>query len=230
MSTLPREAVGDRYDRDVLRRAQRRGWAVLHEIAAGMHPGIDEDGAQCLAERVFAAHAVERLWHPPLIRIGPNTARTFREPSRADVRLGGNDSFFIDLGLVFEGHEADVGDTFTVGDAPERRACAEAAREVFAAAAAAWRAQDLSGEALYALAAARAAALGWQLHPDIRGHRIGDFPHAVHKGGSLGTVVQTPAAARWILEIQLLAPDRSHGAFYENLLDESAAVSPAAGA
>ncbi|RMQ89333.1 hypothetical protein ALP97_02529 [Pseudomonas salomonii] len=29
-------------------------------------------------------------------------------------------------------------------------------------------------------------AMGWRLNLDIKGHRVSDFPHAIHRGGDLG--------------------------------------------
>lgn len=218
MSTHPREAIGKRFDPALMQHARERTWAALHGIRARMHPGISEEQAKLEAAEVFRALGVERLWHPLLIRIGANTTKTYRQRSDPNVRLGANDSYFIDLGLVFEGHEGDVGDTFVIGDAPERRACAQAARTLFDEVAQAWRTQDMSGEALYAFAGERAAAMGWRLNHAIKGHRLGDFPHAVHKGGDLGTLETTPASGLWVLEIQIAHPTEPFGAFYEDLL------------
>src|SRR3546814_12536712 len=109
-----------------------------------------------------------RLWHRVLIRIGANTVKTYRQASDPGVRLGENDSYFIDLGLVFDGHEGDVGDTFVVGHAPQRQACAEAARALFGQVADAWRHDGLSGQALYAFAAQPATARGWRFHQAIQ--------------------------------------------------------------
>ncbi|MCK9367695.1 MAG: aminopeptidase P family protein [Metallibacterium scheffleri] len=192
---------------------------MLHDLRARMQPGIDEAAAQALAREVIAAHGCERLWHRPIIRIGANTTRTFRQASDARVRLAAVDGFFIDLGLVFDGHEADVGDSFSVGHAPLQQACAAAARALFVEVADRWRDAGLSGTALYAFAAARAAAMGWRFNHAIKGHRIGDYPHAIHKGGELGDLTATPGAARWILEIQIAHPTLPFGAFHEDLLD-----------
>jgi Xaa-Pro aminopeptidase len=153
-----------------------------------------------------------------LIRIGANTTKTYRQRSDPSVRLGKNDSYFIDLGLVFDGHEGDVGDTFVVGEAPARLACAQAARSLFDKVAQAWRSRGLSGEALYAFAGERATAMGWRLNHAIKGHRLGDFPHAVHKGGDLGTLEAAPTSGLWVLEIQIAHPSEPFGAFYEDLL------------
>lgn len=218
MTTTPREAVGQTYDPALMLRARERSWAVLHDIRALMRPGISEDEARTEAAEVFRAHGLERLWHPVVIRIGANTTLTFRERSNPDLRLGEDDIYFIDLGLVFDGHEGDVGDTFTTGADPARQACAEAARTLFDEVATAWRTRGLSGEALYAFAGERAQAMGWRFNHAIKGHRVGDFPHAIHKAGDLGTLEQAPSSGLWILEIQIAHPSEPYGAFYEDLL------------
>ncbi len=214
-----REAVGRRFDPVLMQHARKRSWAALHAIAERMRPGISEDEARREALDVFRQLGCQRIWHPVLIRIGTNTTKTYRQKSDPAVRLGEHDSYFIDLGLVFADHEGDVGDTFVVGDAPQRQACADAARTLFHEVAAAWRTHGLSGQALYALAGERAASMGWRLNHAIKGHRVSDFPHALHKGGELGTLDTPPSAARWILEIQLAHPSEPFGAFYEDLLD-----------
>ena len=220
MDTTPREAVGQAYDPALMLRARERSWAVLQGIRERMRPGISEEEARTEAAEVFRAHGLERLWHPVVIRIGANTLKTFREASDPALRLGADDIYFIDLGLVFDGHEGDVGDTFTTGADPARQACAEAARTLFDEVAAAWRTRGLSGEALYAFAAERAEAMGWRLNHAIKGHRVGDFPHAIHKAGDLGTLEQAPSGGLWILEIQIAHPSEPYGAFYEDLLVE----------
>jgi Xaa-Pro aminopeptidase len=213
-----REAVGRRYDAALMQRARERSWAVLQDIRSQMQPGIGEDEARVLAAEVFARHEVERLWHPSIIRIGVNTTKTYRQRSNPDVRLGEDDIYFIDLGLVFDGHEGDVGATFATGNTPQRQACAAAARTLFDEVARAWRNAGLGGRALYDFAAERAQAMGWRFNHAIKGHRLGDYPHSVHKGGDLGTLEGTPTAGLWVLEIQIAHPDEPFGAFYEDLL------------
>lgn len=215
---MSREAVGRRYDTALMLRARERSWAVLEDIRRRMQPGIGEDEAKTVASEVFAGHGVERLWHPPIIRIGANTTRTYRQRSDPGVRLGEDDIYFIDLGLVFDGHEGDVGATFTTGGSPHRQACAEAARTLFDEVARTWRAERLCGRALYDVAAARAQVMGWCFNHAIKGHRLGDYPHSVHKGGDLGTLEGTPSPGLWVLEIQIAHPAEPYGAFYEDLL------------
>lgn len=218
MTTPSREAVGQRFDPALMQRAREKTWAALHGIRERMRPGISEDEAKAAALDVFRELGYERLWHPVLIRIGANTIRTYRQRSDPNVRLGENDSYFIDLGLVFDGHEGDVGDTFVVGHAPQRQACADAARGLFGEVAAAWRSQGLSGQALYAFAGERAEAMGWRFNHAIKGHRVSDFPHSIHQGGDLGDLEASPSSGLWILEIQIAHPTEPFGAFHEDLL------------
>ena len=225
MTSLPREAVGLRYDPTLMQRARERSWAALHGIRERMHPGISEAEAKAEAMDVFRELGYQRLWHPVLVRIGANTTKAYRQASDPDVRLGENDSYFIDLGLVFDGHEGDVGDTFVVGAAPQRQACADAARTLFHEVAHAWRTQALSGRALYAFAEQRATAMGWRFNLATKGHRVGDFPHAIHKGGDLAELSASPSQDLWILEIQIAHPSEPFGAFYEDLLADTPTLS-----
>jgi Xaa-Pro aminopeptidase len=216
-----REAVGQIFDPARMQHARRKSWEALQGIRERMQPGISEAQAHAEAAQVFAELGMERLWHPVIVRIGPNTTKTYREHSLPDVRLGENDVYFIDLGLVFDGHEGDVGDTFVVGHAPERQACAQAARDLFRDVADVWRTEGLNGQALYNYAHERAGSLGWRFNHAIKGHRISDFPHAVHKGGNLGDFEHRPSEGLWILEIQIAHPTEPFGAFYEDLLTQA---------
>ncbi|GGA10956.1 M24 family metallopeptidase [Dyella caseinilytica] len=222
MTHHDREAVGPAYDPLRMQHARRQSWAALQGIRERMRPGISEDEARAEAGQVFAALGMDRLWHPVIIRIGPNTTKTYREPSTSGVRLGENDIYFIDLGLVFDGHEGDVGDTFTVGEAPRQQACAQAARDLFQDVAGVWRNRGLNGPSLYNYAHERAETMGWRFNHAIKGHRVSDFPHAVHKGGDLGDFEHKPAEGLWILEIQISHPTEPFGAFYEDLLTHAA--------
>jgi Xaa-Pro aminopeptidase len=222
MTHHDREAVGKGFHPALMHHAREKSWAVLNAICERMHAGIREDEAKAMAGEVFRDHGMERLWHPPYIRIGPNTTKTYRQRSIPDVQLGENDIYFIDLGLVFDGHEGDVGDTFVVGHAPEYTACAQAARDLYRDVAAKWRNEGLSGHNLYNYANERAEAMGWRFNHAIKGHRISDFPHSVHKGGDLGDLDNCPSSDLWVLEIQIAHPTEPFGAFYEDLLSVAA--------
>jgi Xaa-Pro aminopeptidase len=218
MASPAAQNVGLLYSATAMLGARTRSWAALREIAARIVPGMGEAQAVALAGRVLAAHGMERIWHPCIVRFGANTLKTFRERSAPGTVLGASDLFFVDLGPVFDGHEGDVGDTFVVGNDPVHHACAQAARELFDIVAARWREGGCSGAALYAFARERAQAMGWRLNHETKGHRVGDFPHAVHKAGNLGDFAGEPVPGLWVLEIQIAHPDLAVGAFYEDLL------------
>jgi Xaa-Pro aminopeptidase len=211
------ENVGADFSRERMFAARERSWMALRDIAARILPGMNEADAATLAKEHLDAAGMQRIWHPSIVRFGANTLKTFRQPSVPDAILQDNDIFFIDLGPVFDGHEGDVGDTFVVGDDADMHACANAARELFTRTAARWR-EGVTGTALYAYADDEATAMGWRLNHETKGHRVGDYPHAVHKAGPLGQFDATPAPGLWILEVQIAHPSSPMGAFFEDLL------------
>lgn len=217
-ATQPREAVGPHYSLAALREAQTMSWRALDAIAAQVRPGMRESEAQARGLAVLEELGMERSWHPLLVRFGSNTLKIFSERSEGDAVLAPNDIFFIDMGPVFLGHEGDVGATFTVGEDAEMQACAQAVRTLFDRVRSIWDGGAVSGRALYHRAEAEARAMGWVLNLDIRGHRVSDYPHSVHKGGDLGDFDAVPGAGLWILEMQIRHPTRPFGAFHEDLL------------
>lgn len=217
MPVTTAENVGTQYSLERMLDARERSWVALRDIASRILPGMTEMEAASLAQDRLDAAGMQRIWHPSIIRFGANTLKTFRERSAPDTVLGGDDIYFIDLGPVFDGHEGDVGDTFVVGGDATMHACAKAARDLFTLTAAQWR-EGITGVDLYAYADAQATAMGWRLNHETKGHRVGDYPHAVHKAGSLGQFDAKPVPGLWILEIQIAHPTLPIGAFFEDLL------------
>jgi Xaa-Pro aminopeptidase len=211
------ESLGPGFDAMRLLEAREQSRAAVDAIAARIRPGMTEPEAETIATEVFAGLRFERVWHPTHIRFGANTLKLYKERSEPTVVLGDQDLFFIDIGPVWAGHEGDYGDTFVLGDDPEMHAMARAARELFDAIAARWR-EGLSGRALYVEAEAGARAMGYELNLGAPGHRLGDFPHAVHRAGNLAAADFPPSPGLWVLEIQLRHPTRPIGAFFEDLL------------
>ncbi len=213
-----REAVGEAFSLDAMITARDLTFEAVRRIAEGVRPGMTEAQAHDHAEVVLAAMDMERLWHKSIVRFGEGTLETFYALMEPDRVLAANDIFFIDLGVVWGGHEGDAGDTYVVGDDPEMAACAEAARVLWQEVAERWRADGATGQALYDFARDRAEAMGWVLNWEIRGHRVSDFPHAIYKAGKLGDFENCPVTGLWILEIQIRHPTRPFGAFFEDLL------------
>lgn len=213
-----KEAVGPIYNLDAMKHAQRMTWRAVELIAEQIRPGLHESEAQAIGKQVLAGMNMQRIWHPLLIRFGGNTLKTFKQRSDGDPVLGDNDIFFIDMGVVWEGHEGDAGATFVTGNDPQMLACATAAKTLFDRVNARWQEHGVSGPELYSYAERQATEMGWVLNMDIQGHRVSDFPHAIYRGGDLGEFEGSPNAGLWILEIQLAHPTLGYGAFYEDLL------------
>lgn len=223
-----REAVGDKFSLPLMVKARDRTFEAVRKIAAAIHPGMTEGRGHEVAQEILEGMGMDRLWHRTVIRFGPDSLKTFFGDFTPDYVLQPNDIFYVDLGVVWDGHEGDAGDTFVLGDDPEMAACAQAARDLWDEVAALWRDQGTSGTALYEFAVARAEAMGWKLNWEVKGHRVSDFPHAIYKAGALGDFDALPTTGLWILEIQLAHPTRPIGAFYEDLLIREADVQAAA--
>jgi len=213
-----RERVGERFDLQRMLSASRLSWQAVERMAETFRPGLRESDARAQARRILDDLGCERLWHPTHIRFGSNTTKTFSQTSDGDPVLGEDDIYFIDIGPVFDGHEGDVGATFTTGADAGKAACAATAKLLFEDVSAKWRQDRLSGPSLYAYAAQRAVELGWMLNLGVKGHRVGDYPHSIHRGGKLGAFDGEPTPGVWILEIQIADASRTFGAFYEDLL------------
>ena len=219
---LRREAVGQAFSLAKMITARDRTFEAVNRIAAAIKPGTTEGRGAEIANEVLRAMGMDRLWHKNVIRFGPDTLKTFFGDFTPGYVLQENDIFYVDLGAVWDGHEGDAGDTFVVGNDPDMLACAEAARTLWHDVASCWRENSMSGEALYHYAKGRAHGMGWTLNWTVKGHRVSDFPHAIHNGGKLGEFDGTPQPGLWILEIQIAHPTRPIGAFYEDLLIEGA--------
>lgn len=108
------EGVSEKFNSDLLLTAQSKTWQLVHELASRVRAGWSEAQANQELEEMFRQAGVEKKWHPSKIRFGVNTTKSFRELSVPDVVLKETDIFFIDIGPVFAGHEADCGKTFVL--------------------------------------------------------------------------------------------------------------------
>lgn len=221
---MSEQLVGPNFNLTLMQKAQEQGLAALAEIAKQIVVGMTETQANALALAVLSDFGAETNWHPPIIRFGANSCKIYSEPSDLAVHLQKNDIFFIDLGPVFQGHEADIGATFVVGDAPEHQACAAAVAAIFQQVAMHWQKTGCHGEALYAFAEQQATALGYQFNQEIKGHRLGDFPHRLYANGRLGDLTGPVRDGIWVLEIQIRHPSLPIGGFMEQVLFTTPAV------
>ena len=213
-----KQAVGDNFNLQKMLLARDKTFDAVNCIADKVTVGMAEVDARAMAMDVLRDMGMDRIWHPALVRFGANTLKKFNEASEGNPILQANDIFFVDLGVVWDGHEGDAGATFVVGDDADMRACSEACKVIYDEVEAHWRKTRCSGKALYAFAEKVASTHGWRLNVEIRGHRVSDFPHAIYKAGDLGDLDEVPEVGLWILEIQIAHLSKPYGAFYEDLL------------
>ncbi len=213
------EGVSEKFDVKRFYAARTRAWEFLEELASFVRPGHTTADVREELKKMVKRYGIEKQWHPAQLRLGRDTTCAFNDDPVADEPLGENDVFFLDLGLLIDGHETDVGRTFVVGDYDEANACVQAGEEVFREGLEYWRRTKCSGGELYRFAIERAKARGFQLSLDgASGHRLGDFPHHVFSRLHLKKWEQPIAADRWVFEVHLIEPRWRFGAFYEDLM------------
>ena len=213
------ESVGAEFSTELLEAARDRSLAVILEAAKLVSAGMSESEARQIVSEIQTAHGAPKSWHPSQIRFGENTLLPFGKKGLENPMLAENDVFFFDIGPLFDGHEGDVGRSFSIGSDPEMIRCCSDAEALWFEVRNHWSQGELTGAELYAFARRRADARGWMLNLDqANGHRIADFPHAARSRGSIEGFEGQPAPNRWILEIQIRHPSRKFGAFYEDLL------------
>jgi Xaa-Pro aminopeptidase len=213
------EQVGVEFAEVKLLEAQRKTWLAVEEVAARISVGNTEAEALAFLKESLQQLGYTKMWHPPQIRFGVNTLKPFAKPAEPGVTLAADDVFFLDIGPLFAGYEGDAGKTFAVGRNPELHRLAGDAKRVFDQVKAHWHHRQETGGALYEFARDCAKDLGWDLSlQGANGHRVSEFPHALHHKGKLQDFNKKPTANRWILEIHLISKSLNRGAFFEDLL------------
>lgn len=218
------EGVDPLFIRDGLLRARQKTIDVLNEIRGQICEGMTEDDARKLSLEVFARHGAKKHWHRPFVRMGGGTVFTFNDPLQKDYRLQLGDPFYLDYGPIWPDpewgleYEGDYGDTFVLGSNPLAEELAQAARSLFQEAQKHWQENHATGIEIYSLLMRRAQEMGYSLVEQAGGHRVGDFPHHRFSKQSLSKTNFVPQNLIWVLEVQLLEPNRKFGAFFEDLL------------
>lgn len=213
------QSFGKAFDLQKLFLARETAKGITYELASLIRPGMTEEDAHRLYKELCKKYPVEKQWHPPKLRFGPNTLCNFKDLSQPYV-LKESDIFFIDIGPVVAGHEADYGETFFIGQSDDYKRICEAQKKVFQKVSDHWKNSGETGQNLYEYARSVAQAEGYIFNADQDGHRIGDFPHYVHFRGALAECDEKVIPNAWILEIHLWDPERRFGAFFEDILSD----------
>jgi methionine aminopeptidase len=213
------QSFGESFDRKKFFYARDVARDLTFELSSHIRPGMTENDAHQLYKQLCQKYPIQKQWHPPKIRLGPNTLKSFYDESVPHT-LGEEDIFFIDIGPVVDGHEADFGETFSLGNLFEHKRIIECSHKVFNEVRLHWMKSRSEGEALYEFAKSRASHYGYRLNMGSDGHRIGDFPHQVFFKGSMIECSEAIVPDAWILEIHLETMNRSQGAFFEDVLTD----------
>lgn len=219
-----------------LRDAEARARALFAEcVRRGLI--VAGKSERALNEEVFAlAHelfGVRRYWHKRIVRAGRNTLLPY-DDNPPDLVLQPDDVVFFDFGPVFEDWEADLGQTFVLGDDPRRHRLAADVARAWDDGAAYFRAHpDVTAAELYGHVTALARRAGWDFGHVHCGHLVGRFPHERLEGDDVTRYLRadnpTPLRRlgasgeplRWILEVHLVDRAAGYGGFQEALLREA---------
>ena len=211
------ESTGTNFDIDRYLEARALTIKAVQTTAHFLKAGMTESQAIEVLNQNLNSLGFEKFWHPTKLRMNANTTKNFRDPSD-ELKLTEDDLFFIDIGPVFLNHEGDYGETFVLGNNPLLINLRDATKKIFAATQDQWRDNNLTGVELYQFAETEAKKYNLRLNSNMYGHRLGDFPHAVHYKGKLGSLDFSPKGYLWVLEIHLIDDSINRGAFFEDIL------------
>ena len=212
------QGTSAKFNLDSYMEARKIAQRISLLFASHIDVGMTEDDGQKIIEDLFKMNGVEKTWHPTKVRFGKNTIKSFREKSEPGITLQDKDIYFLDIGPVINGHEADIGMTYSIGQNPEYGHAQKTVREIFNEVRALWKENELTGEQLYSEAKRITDYKGYILNMDMTGHRLGDFPHALFYKGKLSEFEKFPIENLWVLEILIKHPEKEFGAFMEDIL------------
>lgn len=191
---------------------------ILDDIVQVIKPGVSESEVTDAAHRIFSDYGIDKLWHRPHIRFNQNTLCSFKERPEIDYVLQDEDIAFVDIGIVKDGIEGDVGKTIVFGNNQDFLHLKDVSEILFAAAIQFWRETNPSGVELYEFIVAEAAKHHVEFNLKPAGHLIGAFPHTHGWTKGANTYPEKLSAYGWIVEIQIKHRHLPFGAFYEGLL------------
>ncbi len=212
-------AYTDQQDIDHVKKVNAASLILLDQICQAIKPGVKESEIKAYCFELYEQCGVDRIWHQPYIRFGQHTVMTFHDKTDEDLTLQSEDIAFVDIGIVIDGMEGDVGRTLVFGDNAEYQALADYTEALFFEAADYWRANQVTGLELYDFVQQQATAHGYECPLQQAGHLIGQFSHAQTrwtKGLSHYPELVQPGC--WVLEIQLKHKEKQFGGFYEQVL------------
>lgn len=209
------ENVGEKFNLEKFYDARSLAIKAVDIFNSKLKNGLSEPEGLTLLKSILDDLGQQRMWHPIKFRIGKNTVCSFRDKSEEGILLKKGDLYFIDIGPVFDGHEADYAKTFCFEG--ENKICQDV-EDIFLHLKDKVYSDKLTGTSLYEYAQDYTYRLGYNFNPNMKGHRLSDFPHAIHFKKGLSDFESTPLKDRWILEVHIIDKNNRFGAFYEDLI------------
>ncbi|MDF1654808.1 MAG: M24 family metallopeptidase [Coxiellaceae bacterium] len=209
----------EQQDAERVQQANEQSWEILEVICDAIKPGVKESEMVAYCFEVYKKFNVDRIWHQPLVRFGKNTVLTCLDRADDDLTLQQDDIAFVDIGVVIDGIEGDVGKTLVLGDNAEYQALADYTKTLFMQAKEYWQSQPVTGVELYDFVRAEAEKQGYDCPLNHPGHLIGSFAHAASRWTKgLSRYPEVVRSNHWVLEIQIKHKQQPFGGFYEQLL------------
>ncbi len=175
---------------------------------------------------------IEKYWHKKIVRAGINTLQPFNGHPPGRI-IQEDDIVVLDFGPIYDGHEADLGRTYVLGNDPLKLKLKKDVKEAWYEAKD-WydRRSSLTGAEFFNYITGLAKQYGYEFGNEIAGHLVGPFPHEqpddpndlcfdIHPDNHSSILLADKDGnpRHWILEIQFVDRINHIGAFFEQLLN-----------
>jgi Xaa-Pro aminopeptidase len=214
------QQTGESFSRALYFEARRLCKLATGDLVAKIEAGMSAKDINHQLLQIFLSYGFQKFWHAPKVRLGPDTVKNFELPNDETLVCVQGDLLSLDVGPIYQGHEADYGDTFVVGGT-KTNLLIDACHAVFKETENHWHANHVSGVELFQFAELCAKRHGFALNADMSGHRLGDYPHKLYSQTPLFEFSDLPVQDLWVLEIHLIDSVNSRGAFFEDILTQT---------
>lgn len=184
-----------------------------------------------LYDLAFELFGIKKFWHKRIVRSGKNTLCPYKE-NPPDLEIQADDILFIDFGPVFENWEADIGDTYVIGQDPTKLKLKKDVELAWQEGKAFYLKHqlELTGADFYNYTKELAKKYGWEYGNIHCGHLIGNFPHEEILGEDVINYIHPDNHQLmcekdklgnerfWIYEIHFVDTEKEIGGFYEKCL------------
>jgi len=196
-------------------------------VQVGLSEQEVNDQIFSLAQNEFG---VTKHWHKRIVRTGINSVLPFKaDPENRIIEK--NDLVYLDLGPIFEDFEGDIGQTYLLGEDPDKKRLVEDLQKIFQICKLYYfERPEQTGAQYYDFIVEQCHKAGWNYGNRAAGHIVGEFSHIQifgdlpeHRIWPENTVPMNMPGKDgriryWILEIHLVDKAAKYGGFFEDIL------------